>query len=94
MDTRTFDALTRRFGAQRNRRAALKAFAGGLVGIGLGRDVAAQVSTERANCGQPCRNVSGNPNCNGNDCCNAGLICSGTGNDAICVRESDSDEHV
>jgi Cys-rich repeat protein len=89
MDTRTFDALTRRFGAQRNRRAALKAFAGGLVGLGLARDVAAQIATERANCGQPCRNVN-NTNCDGNDCCNAGLRCSGTGNDAICVRESDS----
>ena len=89
MDNKTFDALTRRFGAQRNRRDAVKAFAAGLVGLGLGRDVSAQVSAERANCGQPCRNVN-NANCSGNDCCNAGLICSGTGNDAICVRESDS----
>jgi hypothetical protein len=82
MDTKTFDALTRRFGAQRNRRAALKAFAGGLVGLGLGRDVAAQVSAERASCGQSCDGSNNN--------CNAGLRCSGTGNDSICVRIEDS----
>jgi hypothetical protein len=88
MDNRTFDALTRRFGAQRNRRDAVKAFAAGLVGLGLGRDAAAQVSVERANCGQPC-DVN-NSDCSGNNCCNAGLRCSGTGSAAICVRESDS----
>ena len=89
MDNKTFDALTRGFGTQRNRRDALKAFAAGLLGLGVARDAAAQVSAERANCGQPCRNISGE-NCEGNDCCNAGLRCSGTGNDAICVREPDS----
>jgi hypothetical protein len=90
MDTKTFDALTRQFGKQRTRRDALKAFAGGLVGLGLGREVSAQVSAERANCGQPCRNVSGT-SCDGDNCCNAGLRCSGTGNDAICVRIANSD---
>ena len=81
MDTKTFDALTRRFGTQRNRRDALKAFAAGFLGLGIARDAAAQVTAERSNCGQPCNGSSGN--------CNAGLQCSGTSNDSICVRIPD-----
>jgi Cys-rich repeat protein len=82
MDSKTFDALTRRFGAQRNRRDAVKAFAAGLVSLGFARDAAAQVSTERSNCGQPCEGSTNN--------CNAGLICSGSGSDSICVRKPDT----
>jgi Cys-rich repeat protein len=83
MDTKTFDALTRRFGKQRNRRDAVKAFAAGLAGLGIGRDAAAQVSAERSNCGQPCEGSSNN--------CNAGLVCSRTsGSGGICVRKPDS----
>ena len=92
MDNKTFDALTRGFGTQRNRRDALKAFAAGLLGLGIARDAAAQVSAERANCGQPC-DVSGS-GCSGNSCCNAGLRCSGSGNDAICVRIPDRTPRV
>lgn len=80
MDNKTFDALTRGFGTQRNRRDALKAFAAGLLGLGVARDVAAQVSAERASCGQSCR-VDGD--------CNAGLICRESRGDDVCVRRPD-----
>jgi Cys-rich repeat protein len=82
MDSKTFDALTRRFWAQRNRRDAVKALAAGLVSLGFARDAAAQVSAERSNCGQPCEGSNNN--------CNAGLICSGSGSDSICVRKPDT----
>ena len=82
MDSTTFDALTRRFGAQRNRRDAVKAFVAGLVSLGFAQGAAAQVSPERSNCGQPCEGNNNN--------CNAGLICSGSGSDSICVRKPDT----
>jgi hypothetical protein len=77
MDSKTFDALTRGFGAQRSRRDAAKAFIAGLFGLGIARGASAQVGAERATCGQDCNNSSD---------CNAGLRCSG----GICVREADS----
>jgi Cys-rich repeat protein len=84
MDTRTFDALTRRFGAQRNRRAALKAFAGGLVGLVIGRDTSAQVGVEKQTCNQ---------RCNSDGDCNAGLRCSRpSGSNGRCVRIADSED--
>ena len=86
MDNKTFDALTRRFGVQRNRRDAVKAFVGGLVGLGIARDAGAQVTAERALCGQQCDGRD--------DFCNAGMRCSkssGTGsNGGICVRRRDT----
>jgi len=82
MDSKTFDALTRGFGAQRSRRAALKNLAAGLMGLGLARSASAQVSVERATCGQSCSTSSD---------CNAGLRCSRAGErDAICVNVADS----
>lgn len=80
MDNRTFDALTRRFGAQRNRRDAVKAFTAGLLGLGIGKGAAAQVSVERQNCGQPC---------SGDGDCNAGLLCRESRDDDVCVRRPD-----
>jgi hypothetical protein len=82
MDSKTFDALTRGFGAQRSRRAALKSLAAGLFGLGIARTASAQVSVERATCGQSCEN---------SDDCNAGLRCSRPDtNDSMCVAERDS----
>ncbi|MCC7022104.1 MAG: hypothetical protein IT338_04715 [Thermomicrobiales bacterium] len=78
MDSNRFDALTRNFGLRRSRRDALKAFAGGLVGIGLARGASAQVSTEAATCGQTCTRDSD---------CNAGLRC---GSNRICVAKTSS----
>jgi hypothetical protein len=83
MDSKSFDALTRGFGAQRNRREALKGLAAGLLGLGAARGAAAQVTIERANCGQSCDGSSSN--------CNAGLECTRTsGSGGICVRIADS----
>jgi hypothetical protein len=81
MDRKTFDAVTRGFGAQRSRRAALKSLAAGLFGLGAARTAAAPVGIERATCGQVCRD---------NVDCNAGLRCSRNGGDGICVAILDS----
>lgn len=82
MDSKTFDALTRGFGARRNRRDALKSFAAGLIGLGAARGASAQVTVQRSTCGQRC-DVD-------NDC-NAGLRCSRpSGSDGICVAIADS----
>ena len=83
MDNKTFDALTRRFGTQRNRRDAVKAFAVGLLGLGVARDAGAQVTAERLTCNQ---------RCNSDGDCNAGLRCSRhSGSDGRCVRIADSE---
>jgi Cys-rich repeat protein len=82
MDSKMFDALTRGFGAQRSRRAALKSLAAGLMGLGVAKSASAQVGIERATCGQSCSSSTD---------CNAGLRCSRPNNrDGICVAIADS----
>ncbi len=82
MDNNRFDALTRGFGVQRNRRDALKGLAAGLLGIGFARGASAQISAERATCGQPCTSSTD---------CNSGLQCSRPSDrDGICILIADS----
>ena len=83
MDSKKFDVLTRGFGTQRTRREAVKGFAAGLLGLGVVRGASAQVSVERATCGQSCT-VSGD--------CNAGLRCVDTGSSNQCIAIRDSNE--
>ena len=81
MDSKTFDALTRGFGTQRTRRDAVKGFAAGLMGLGVVRGAAAQVTIQNATCGQRC-DVNGD--------CNSGLECS---DGVLCVRIDDSNQN-
>jgi hypothetical protein len=81
MDSKRFDALTRGIGATRNRRDAMTSLVAGLLGLGLAKGTSAQVSAERATCGQ---------SCSSNSDCNAGLRCSTSGGSSICVNIADS----
>jgi hypothetical protein len=82
VDSKTFDTLTRDFGSQRSRRAALQGLAAALFGLGFARSASAQVSAELATCGQ---------SCSGSEDCNAGLRCSRpAGFSGICVAIADS----
>jgi hypothetical protein len=82
MDSKTFDTLTRGFGSRRTRRHALKGLAIALVGLGGARSAAAQITAQRATCGQRCELDAD---------CNAGLRCSRPqGSNGICVAELDS----
>ena len=82
MDTKTFDALARGFAAQRSRRDAVKGLVAGLMGLGVARGAAAQVTAQRATCGQ---------SCSGSEDCNAGLRCSRPNDrNGICVAITDS----
>lgn len=83
MDGKTFDALTRGLGIQRNRRDALKSLAAGLIGLGGARSASAQVSIERSTCGQSCNTTRAD--------CNSGLRCSSSsGTNGQCVAIIDS----
>jgi hypothetical protein len=82
MDGRKFDALTRNLGRPASRRLTLQGLAVGLLGLGVGRDAAAQgVADEgcqvkrckKATLKQRCLDRNGRPN---NHACCQGLKCN------------------
>lgn len=79
MDSKRFDELARGFASRRTRRDAALSVAAGLLGLVGLESAMAQVTSERATCGQSCSRDGD---------CNAGLRCS-SGN-GICVRIPDS----
>lgn len=86
MDRETFDSLTRGVGKTCTRRSALAGLMAGVLGLGVAKQVAAEVSTEK--CAAPGERCFRNT-----DCC-SGLKCKGgnpdTGQSGNCVDKNGS----